>query len=172
MSVFELLGIMGLAMVAAYVVAWSTQLDWYRRPLQIGRNRLPILKLNGFKSTYVSETTPAYFQYVRRRHRYAVECPAQYHVDGQVGEGVVVDMTREGWRIKGPGGVRLGVVLIIDVTLPGTGETISISRAVVCWVRGAEFGIKLETMDLLSAAKLSAFVSSLPQVAVCGAKAA
>ena len=172
MSVVELLGIMGLAMVAAYAAAWTTHLGWPRNPVRSGGGRIPAPATNEFRNAYVSETTPAYFQYVRRRYRYAVHCPVRYHVDEHVGEGLVVDMTRAGWRVRGQEGMRLGMVLRLDVTLPGAMEAISVSRAVVCWVRGAEFGVKLEAMDLYPASELSEFFSTLPQVGVFVPKAA
>lgn len=172
MSVFELLGIVGLAMVAAYVVAWSTDVNWRRGLARIDGDSFHSATKKEFRDAYVSETTPAYFQYVRRRHRYEVHCPVRYFVNGQIGEGLVVDMTREGWRVQGQEGMCLGMVLSMDLTLPGAIGAVPVSRAVVCWVHGAEFGVKLEAMDPLPAAELSEFFSSLPQTAAFASKAA
>lgn len=172
MSVFELLGMAGLAMVAASVVARLIDLYRHRGLIRIvGRPSHPASKTT-FRDTYVSETTPAYFQYVRRRYRSAVHCPVRYFVNGQIGEGLVVDMTRQGWRVRGQGEVRLGMALSMDLTLPGVIGTVPVSRAVVCWVQGAEFGVKLEAVEPLPAAELSEFFSSLPQTAVFSSKAA
>jgi hypothetical protein len=172
MSVFELLGIMGLAMAATYLAAWSTDVNWRRGLTRIAGDSSHSVSKREFRDAYVSETIPAYFQYVRRRHRYAVHCPVRYCVTGQNGEGLVVDMTREGWRVRGQGGLRLGMAVSMELTLPGAAGVVPVSRAVVCWVNGTEFGVKLEAMDPLPAVELSEFFSSLPQTAAFVSKAA
>lgn len=172
MSVFELLGIVGLAVIAAYMVAWSMNLCWYPGLIRSAGGRAQSVTNRRIRASYVSETTPAYFQYVRRRYRYEVHCPVRYCVNGQLGEGMVIDMTREGWRVRGQGGVRLGTVLSMDLMLPGAVGAVAVSRAVVCWVRGAEFGVKLEAMDPQPASQLSEFFSTLPQIGLCVSKAA
>lgn len=172
MSVFELLGIVGLAVIAAYMVAWSMSLRWYPGLIRSSRGRAQSATNRRVRDSYVSETTPAYFQYVRRRYRYEVHCPVRYCVNGQLGEGLVIDMTREGWRVRGQGGMRFGMVLSMDLMLPGVVEAVAVSRAVVCWVRGTEFGVKLEAMDPQPALQLSEFFSTLPQIGSCASKAA
>lgn len=172
MSIVELIGLSGLAVVAAYAVAWSTHWSWHRGLVRIAGGCTQAATTSGVIATYVSETTPAYFQYVRRRYRYAVQCPVRYCVDGHSGEGFVVDMTREGWRVRGQKGMRPGRVLRLDVMLPGAVGVVSVSRATVCWVRGMEFGVKLEAMDPQPAAQLSEFFSALPPMTAVALKAA
>ncbi|MEQ1793964.1 MAG: PilZ domain-containing protein [Nitrospira sp.] len=172
MSIFELLGVLGLAVVAAYAVVWSTELNWHRGLVRVVGGPSHSVSKSGFEDAYVSETTPAYFQYVRRRYRYEVHCPVRYGVNGQIGEGLVIDMTREGWRVRGQGGMRLGMVLSLDLMPPDASGAISISRAVVCWVQGTDFGVKLESMDSQSAAQLSEYFSTLPRTAAVAPQAA
>lgn len=170
MRVFELFGIVGAAMAAGYAVARSIVL--IRRCGALRAAGRFCASKTTFRDTYVSETTPAYFQYVRRRYRYAVYCPVRYVATGQTGEGVVVDMTREGWRVRGQAGIRPGIVLSMDLSLSGQVGVVAVPRAVVCWVCGTEFGVKLEAMDPQPSAELSEFFSRLSQAAAFAPKAA
>ncbi len=170
MSIFELFGIAGLATAAGYGVVWSIALIRRRGALRVA-GRFSASKPT-FRDTYVSETTPAYFQYVRRRYRYAVHCPVRYVATGQTGEGVVVDMTREGWRVRGQAGIRPGMVLSMDLSLSGQVGMVAVPRAVVCWVCGTEFGVKLEAMDPRPSEELNEFFSRLSQAAAFAPKAA
>lgn len=163
MSIVELLTMVGLAAVAAYLVALSVDLRRRRGMVRIVSGSARAGSATAFRDGYVSETTPAYFQYVRRRYRYAVHCPVRYLISGQREEGVVVDMTREGWRVRGQEGMRLGMVLSMELTIPGAIGAVEVARAVVCWVQGAEFGVKIEAVDPRSAAVFSEYFSSLSQ---------
>ena len=175
MSLMELGVLLGMATVVAYTIARlmnMTNISWHRSEGRIGAGRLVSVSRSGGSNTHVSETTPAYFQYVRRRYRYAVHCPVQYHGSGQMGDGLVVDMTRDGWRVRGREGMVPGMVLSLNLTIPGAVEAIPISRAVVCWVRGEEFGVKLEVLAPQPAAQLGEFFNTLPRNAACVSQAA
>jgi len=163
MSILELLGIWGLGTIAAYTIARFGHLDWHHALVWIGGSRSRITLKKSWKAGYVSETTPAYFHYVRRRFRYEIRCPIRYCINGEIREGMVVDMTREGWRLKGQEALVPGMVLSLDVTLPGAASSLPIARAVVRWVEGKECGVKLERMDPEPAAQLSQFFSTLSQ---------
>ena len=91
MSVFELLGIVGLV-VAVYVAVRSTGLNRRRGAARTAGGSSHSASKKEFVAAYVSETPPAYFQYVRRRHRFEMHCPVRYFVNGHIGEGFVVDM--------------------------------------------------------------------------------
>ena len=79
--------------VAVYVVVRSPGLNRRRVVARIAGGSSHSASKKEFMAAYVSETTPAYFQYVRRRHRYEMHCPVRYFVNGHIGEGLVVDMT-------------------------------------------------------------------------------
>ncbi|MDP3089705.1 MAG: PilZ domain-containing protein [Nitrospira sp.] len=163
MSILELLGILGVATIAAYALARVADLDWHRALMWTGGSRSRRASTKRWKTDYVSETTPAYFHYVRRRYRYEIRCPVRYCINGQIREGVVVDMTREGWRLKGQEALVPGTMLSLDITLPGAASSLPIARAVVRWVEGGECGVKLERMEPEPAAQLSQFFSTLSQ---------
>lgn len=163
MSIIELLGILGLATIAAYTIARVAHLDWYRTLAWTESSRARVALKKGWRADYVSETTPAYFHYVRRRYRYEIRCPIRYCINGQIREGIVVDMTREGWRLKGQEILAPGMILSLDVMLPGAASSLPIARAVVRWAEGRECGVKLERMEPDPAAQLSRFFSTLSQ---------
>ncbi|MEQ1628257.1 MAG: PilZ domain-containing protein [Nitrospira sp.] len=163
MRILELLGVLGLGTIAAYTIARFAHLDWHRALVWIGGSRSRVALKKSWKAGYVSETTPAYFHYVRRRFRYEIRCPIRYCINGEIREGIVVDMTREGWRLKGQEALDPGMILSLDVTLPGADSSLSIARAVVRWVEGRECGVKLERMEPEPAAQLSQFFSTLSQ---------
>lgn len=163
MSILELLSVFGLATLAAYARARFADLDWHRPLVWTGGSRSRLALKRSWKADYVSETTPAYFHYVRRRYRYEIRCPMQYCLNGQIREGMVVDMTREGWRLKGQDALAPGMILSLDVMLPGAASSLPIARAVVRWVEGRECGVKLERMEPEPAAQLSQFFSTLSQ---------
>ncbi len=170
MGVFDLFGIAGV-ITAGYGVVRSITLIRRRRGAIRPAGRSSASQTT-FRDTYVSETTPAYFQYVRRRYRYAVHCPVRYVATGQTGEGVVVDMTREGWRVRGRAGMRTGMVLSMDLSISSPDGVVAVPRAVVRWVHGTEFGVKLEAMDSGPAEALSECFSRLSQTAAFAPKAA
>ena len=163
MSILELLGVLGLGTMAAYAIARFADLDWHRPLVWTGGSRSRLALKRSWKADYVSETTPAYFHYVRRRYRYNICCPIRYCINGQIREGMVVDMTREGWRLKGEEALAPGMILSLCVTLPGAASSLPIARAVVRWVQGRECGVKLERMEPGPAAQLSQFFSTLSQ---------
>jgi hypothetical protein len=163
MSILELLGILGLGTIAGYAIARFADFAWHRLLVWIGGSRSRVALKKSWKAGYVSETTPAYFHYVRRRYRYEIRCPIRYCINGEIREGIVVDMTREGWRLKGQESLVPGMVLSLDVTLPGAASSLLIARAVVRRVEGKECGLKLERMDPEPAAQWSQFFSTLSQ---------
>lgn len=172
MSLFEWFGIIGLGVAAVWAAVRSSKLNWRAGAAWRRGERSGSIAKDWGKDRYVSETTPAYFQYVRRRYRYAVQCPIQYHAKGHTGQGAIVDMTRDGWRVQGQEQMIPGMALRLDLMLPGVMGGVPISRAVVCWARGTEFGVKLETMDARSAAQLREYFSRIPQRVETASKAA
>jgi len=163
MSILEVLGFLVVAMIAVYTIARFAALDWHRSLVWNGGSRARSALKRSWKADYISETTPAYFHYVRRRYRYEITCPIRYCINGQIREGIGVDMTREGWRLKGQETLAPGMILSLDVMLPGAASSLPIARAVVRWVEGRECGVKLERIEREPAAQLSRFFSTLSQ---------
>lgn len=163
-SVAELLTVTALAVALAQCVAWLVQMVSSRGLVNQGAE----FDLKGSDESvarsFWGETTRAHFHYVRRRTRYQVHCPVLYEIDGESGNGVVVDMSREGWRIRGSGPVPPGTVMCLKVTLPGLAAPVPIFQAAVRWSEGKEFGISLIALDPEPAILLSEYFSTLTPV--------
>lgn len=142
----ELFIMIALAVVLGQCLAWLVQfVAWRSMATQVVQlresvDRAPIRSFWG-------ETTKAHFHSVRRRTRYQVYCPVLYQIDGEVKNGIVVDMSRAGWRIKGRGRISVGTMMSLTISLPGNVAPVQISRGVVRWSEGEEFGISLVALD-------------------------
>ena len=163
-STVELLAILGLAGTLAQCVAWLVQrvspgrLIPQPAPDGAGRTERSISRSSW------GEATRADFHYVRRRPRYVVNCPVMYQLNHEQLAGLVVDVSREGWRIQGTGPVSVGSMISLEISLPGYATPVRISQAVVRWSDGGEFGISLVALDPQPAVQLAEFFSSLSPV--------
>jgi hypothetical protein len=145
-SSVELFILIAIAVVLGQCLAWLVQLvAWRSMVTQVVQLRKSVDRAP-FRSFW-AETTKAHFHSVRRRTRYQVYCPVLYQIDGEAKHGIVVDMTRAGWRIKGRGHISVGTVMSLTISLPGNAAPVPISRGVVRWSEGEEFGISLVAFD-------------------------
>ena len=159
----DLLLLIALAVAIGQCLAWLVQLvAWRSLVKQIVQlnskmaSRAPIRSLWG-------QTTKKNFRYVRRSTRYQVYCPVLYQIDGEAKNGVVVDMSREGWRIKGRGHISVGTMMSLAISIPENTAPVPITRAVVRWSEGDEFGVSLIALDHASAVQ-SRSSSSVPSL--------
>jgi hypothetical protein len=163
-SFVELLAVTALAVALAQCVARLVRMV----PSQMGGTPsvplTPKAADHAAERSFWGETTRAHFYYVRRRTRYQVNCPVRYEIEGKAENGAVVDMSREGWRIKGGGNAPVGTEMSLTISLPSGVAPATVSRAVVRWSDGTEFGIGLIALDPGSAVELSEFFSTLTPV--------
>lgn len=160
LSTVELVGVITGALITAQAVAWVLQRT-LAIPVPSAQARImrPAAGMWG-------ETTRAHFHYVRRRTRYRVACPVIYQTSdssGQ-GQGMVTDMSRDGWGIQSETSLPAGTVISMKICLPGHAASISIAQAVVRWSEKRECGVSLVALDPAPAALLSEFFSSLTAV--------
>lgn len=97
----------------------------------------------------------------RRSPRYPVHCPVTYEANKEMGQGVVLNLSREGWRIRGTLSPPVGAALSLTITVPALEQPIPIAQAVVRWSDRREFGIQLTVLDLTPAAQLSEFIQTI-----------
>lgn len=102
----------------------------------------------------------------RRGPRYAVRCPVTYVVHDVEAKGMVVDMSREGWRIQSAQPVGAGTVMRLKIVVSSVPDPIPIEKAVVRWSNGAEFGIQLLGLESVPACQLSEFFSLIERQSV------
>lgn len=104
---------------------------------------------------------PALSRESRRTPRFLTQCPVTYHDRIAGGQGLVLNMSREGWRVRGTSPVRDRTTLTLSITVPSVDEPIPIKEAVVRWSNGLEFGVQLIDLDPGAAACLSDYIRTL-----------
>lgn len=91
--------------------------------------------------------------------RYSVNCRTRYDVGGMWYEGVLINMSRQGWRVRGTQPVPNDTAISVQVYFDEFSEPIRIDEAVVRWTEGYEFGVELTRISPKSAAMLSNYLS-------------
>lgn len=91
--------------------------------------------------------------------RHSVRCPIEYQVGAHRQEGILIDMSRRGWRAAGPSPVLAGTLLSVRVFFPDAAQSVYIEEAVVRWSDGLEFGVELTRISPEDAQVLSDYLS-------------
>jgi hypothetical protein len=91
--------------------------------------------------------------------RLAVRCPIEYQEGAQAQQGILIDISRQGWRATGPSALLAGTVLSVRVFLPDAEQAVFIEEAVVRWSDGLEFGVELTRINPQNAQVLSDYLS-------------
>ena len=91
--------------------------------------------------------------------RHAVRCAIEYQVGAQKQEGILIDVSRRGWRATGPSPVLAGTSLSVRVFLPDTAQSVFIEEAVVRWSDGLDFGVELMRISPEDGQVLSEYLS-------------
>ena len=82
---------------------------------------------------------------LRKNQRFRASLPVLYHGKEVAGEGMVMDLSLSGWRIKGNEAVSVEMPLSLRVYLPEEPEPLRLEGAIVQWVKGLEFGVEFGT---------------------------
>ncbi len=83
--------------------------------------------------------------FVMRKHqRLKKLVPVRYLWDGIAGEGIIKDLSLSGSYMTGNAPVSVGMVLALQIFVPGDPEPLLIDRATVKWVKGSEFGVDFD----------------------------
>ena len=96
----------------------------------------------------------------RKYQRFKESVPVRYHGHGSAGEGLLIDLSLNGGRIKGKMPVSEGMVVELNIPLPGDPEPLVIEQASVQWVRGLEFGIEFKPQRVV-AERITALIAEL-----------
>jgi hypothetical protein len=73
--------------------------------------------------------------------------------------GMLIDVSRRGWRATGPSPVLAGTTLSMRVFFPDAAQSVFIEEAVVRWSDGLEFGVELTQISPEDAQVLSDYLS-------------
>ena len=79
---------------------------------------------------------------VRSHRRFPVTCPVYYLGRGCLGKGLTVNLSINGWLVKGDQIVQPGQWLSFRIQLPGGEMPIEIPQAIVRWVHDETFGVE------------------------------
>ena len=96
----------------------------------------------------------------RYSKRHSVSCPIEYCLGDKWHEGILMDISRQGWRARGTQPLAKGTAMTVQVYFPDASEPITIDEAVVRWTDGLEFGVELIRISPKSAELLSDYLST------------
>ncbi len=97
----------------------------------------------------------------RKFPRFDIRLPVAFSGPGGAGEGVVVNLSREGCCIESDVRPRVGTYLDLRLHLSDTASPLRIESAAVRWVTETEFGIQFLYMIQDVHAQLDVFVDAL-----------
>ena len=98
---------------------------------------------------------------MRKNQRLKKLVPVRYLGDGIAGEGIIKDLSLSGSYMTGNAPVSVGLLLALQMFVPGDPEPLLIDRAIVKWVKGAEFGVDFDTPQPTVAERITTVISTL-----------
>ncbi len=98
---------------------------------------------------------------IRKHYRLKKFVPVRYLGDGIAGEGMIEDLSLSGSYMTGNPPVSVGMELSLQMFVPGDPEPLLIDRAIVQWVKGAEFGVDFGTPPPKVAERITQVISAL-----------
>ena len=100
--------------------------------------------------------------FVMRKHqRLKKLVPVRYLSNGIAGEGIIQDLSLNGSNLTGNAPVSIGMVLALQVFVPGDPEPLLIDRAIVKWVKKSEFGVDFDTPPPKVGERITTVISTL-----------
>ena len=105
---------------------------------------------------------------IRGHRRFPVKCAVDYMNSDWVGKGIVRNLSRSGWRIEGDHTVAPGAILTLAVWLPGDSIPVKVEQAIVRWVSGGIFGVKILVMEPAEGMKLERLIARLLSLETLG----
>ena len=94
---------------------------------------------------------------LRPYRRFPIVSPVTYEHWWREGQGIVWNLSPAGWRLSGNLPLEPGDICSLTVMLP-TNTPVSVSAAIVRWVRGEEFGLETLVMNGKGQAQLGKYV--------------
>ena len=83
---------------------------------------------------------------IRPYRRFPVCCPVTYHAGLCEGQGIVWNLSVNGWRLSGDVPLRVGQTCFLTVHLPNQ-LSLFVAGAIVRWVRDQEYGLETLVVD-------------------------
>jgi len=98
---------------------------------------------------------------MRKGQRLKAFAPVRYREDGIAGEGIIKDLSLRGSYIIGNIPVSVGMVLALQIFVPGDPELLLIDRATVTWVKRAKFGVEFDIPQPEVAERITQVIATL-----------
>jgi hypothetical protein len=83
---------------------------------------------------------------IRAFRRFPLCCPVTYQAGLSEGQGIVWNLSVNGWHLSGNVPLRVGQTCPLTVNLPDR-PSLLVSVAIVRWVRGQEYGLETLVAD-------------------------
>ena len=101
---------------------------------------------------------------MRKGQRLKTFATVRYRGDRIAGEGIIKDLSLSGSYIIGNVPVSVGMVLALQIFVPGESELLLIDRATVKWVKRAEFGVDYEIPQPEVGERITQLISTLVKI--------
>jgi hypothetical protein len=98
---------------------------------------------------------------LRKGQRLKTFATVRYRGDRIAGEGIIKDLSLSGSYITGNRPVSVGMVLALQIFVPGDPELLLIDRATVKWVKRAAFGVDFDNVQPKMAERITQVISTL-----------
>ena len=98
---------------------------------------------------------------LRKSQRLKTFAPVRYRGDGIAGEGIIKDLSLSGSYMTGNVPVSVGMVLALQIFVPGDPELLLIERATVKWVKRSEFGVDFDKPQSKVAERITQVIATL-----------
>lgn len=98
---------------------------------------------------------------MRKNSRLKKLVPVRYLRDGIAGEGIIKDLSLSGSYITGNATVSVGMVLSLQIFVPGDPQPLLIDQAIVKWVKESEFGVDFDISQSKEAQQITKVIASL-----------
>jgi hypothetical protein len=102
---------------------------------------------------------------VRPYHRFPLCCPLTHHAGLFEGQGIVWNLSVNGWRLSDDVPLRVGQTCPLTVNLPNQ-QSIFVAAAIVRWVRGPENDMETLMVEKQTQSRLEHVIKRLGQESV------
>ena len=100
---------------------------------------------------------------IRTYHREPICVPGYYLSGDFLGKATVWNISTGGGHLRGDHQVRVGMELSLRIELAPHTRAIEVEQARVQWVRGLDFGVRIEKIGALAAKRLGQLVGTSRQ---------
>lgn len=154
-SLLEFVAITGMATLSAAGASHGLNLLRQKRG---GRSGVP--KRSGNHDEASGRPSAGAWHEPRYGKRHPVNCRMEYIAGHDRAEGILLDLSRQGWRARGTQLVARGTTLAVSVYFPDLAQPIMVDEAVVRWTDGLEFGVEVTRINPDAASKFSDYLST------------